>query len=277
MKFQYLGTSAAEGVPAIFCNCENCTRSRKLGGRNIRTRSQAIIDDSLLIDFPADTYMHYLRFNFPLHQVKSCIITHSHDDHLYERDIIMRKTGFAHIEPNQPITFYAAQSGYDMIKKVTDAYDMPESDVKCVKVLPFEKMDIDGYSVTALPATHAEDTSPVLYIIEKDEKSIFYSHDTAIYKNETYEYLKNRQTPFSMISLDCDEGCLEHISQSHLSLWQCIELKKKFETDGICDKNTVFVLNHFSHNAKNVVYEDFSKIAEEYGFLTSYDGMIINI
>ena len=55
MRIKYLGTAAAEGVPGIFCDCENCKRARKLGGKNIRTRSQAILDDTLLIDFPADT------------------------------------------------------------------------------------------------------------------------------------------------------------------------------------------------------------------------------
>ena len=83
MRIKYLGTAAAEGVPGIFCDCENCKRARKLGGKNIRTRSQAILDDTLLIDFPADTYMHFLRFNLPLTKIKSCIITHSHMDHLY--------------------------------------------------------------------------------------------------------------------------------------------------------------------------------------------------
>ena len=31
MKIKYLGTAAAEGVPAIFCNCETCKEARKLG------------------------------------------------------------------------------------------------------------------------------------------------------------------------------------------------------------------------------------------------------
>ena len=51
MKIQYLGTAAAEGIPAIFCDCKTCQKARKLGGKEIRTRSQAIIDDRLLIDF----------------------------------------------------------------------------------------------------------------------------------------------------------------------------------------------------------------------------------
>ena len=82
MKIKYLGTAAAEGIPALFCDCENCKRARKLGGRNIRTRSQALVDDALLIDFPPDTYMHFILHNIPLSKIKSCIITHSHYDHL---------------------------------------------------------------------------------------------------------------------------------------------------------------------------------------------------
>ena len=51
MKIQFLGTAAAEGFPAIFCNCEYCNKARELKGKNIRTRSQAIIDDKILLDF----------------------------------------------------------------------------------------------------------------------------------------------------------------------------------------------------------------------------------
>ena len=50
MKLTYLGTAAAEGWPAAFCNCDGCRAARRLGGRNIRTRSQALVDDALLLD-----------------------------------------------------------------------------------------------------------------------------------------------------------------------------------------------------------------------------------
>ena len=61
MKIQYLGTAAAEGWPALFCRCKACKEAARLGGKNLRTRSQAIIDDCLLVDFPPDTYLHMLR------------------------------------------------------------------------------------------------------------------------------------------------------------------------------------------------------------------------
>ena len=52
MKLKYLGTAAAEGYPAMFCDCENCRKAWIEKGRNIRRRSQAITDSELPIDFP---------------------------------------------------------------------------------------------------------------------------------------------------------------------------------------------------------------------------------
>ena len=45
MEFTYLGTAAAEGWPAVFCRCKYCLEAQRLGGKNIRTRSQAIINE----------------------------------------------------------------------------------------------------------------------------------------------------------------------------------------------------------------------------------------
>lgn len=52
MKIRYLGTTAAEGWPALFCSCSVCTHAREQGGKNLRTRTQAILDGEMLLDFP---------------------------------------------------------------------------------------------------------------------------------------------------------------------------------------------------------------------------------
>src|SRR4030042_946112 len=51
MRLFFLGTAAAEGYPAIFCNCANCRQARLLGGRDQRFRSALLVNDDLLIDF----------------------------------------------------------------------------------------------------------------------------------------------------------------------------------------------------------------------------------
>ena len=96
MYIKYLGTAAAEGFPALFCNCEYCNEARRLGGKNIRTRSQTLINDNLLLDFPADTYSHFLQNGVKGDKIEYLLITHAHSDHFYLDDLFMRNGFFAH-------------------------------------------------------------------------------------------------------------------------------------------------------------------------------------
>ena len=90
MQFQYLGTAAAEGWPAVFCRCKYCLEAQRLGGKNIRTRSQAIVNDDLLLDLPPDTYMHKLMNHLDLSRVKYLFVTHFHMDHFYPQELTVR-------------------------------------------------------------------------------------------------------------------------------------------------------------------------------------------
>lgn len=274
MKLKYLGTAAAEGIPAIFCECEVCKKAMELGGRNIRTRSQAIIDDGLLIDFPADTYMHFLKYKIPMTKIKHCLITHAHADHLYPEDIFMRKKGFAHLESGEPVlNFYAWTAGYKAINKIITSCNVNEANAHLIK--PGDVFDIDGYKITVLEASHAANTSPVVYIIEKDGRSVFYSNDTSDYPEKSWKILKKYGKPISLISLDCTEANSPVKYIGHMGVERCIEIREKLKNVGVADENTIFVLHHFSHNGGDVLYDDFKKIADEYGFLVSYDGMEI--
>lgn len=272
MKIKYLGTGAAEGIPAIFCQCENCIKSKMLGGKNIRTRSQALIDDVILIDFPADTYMHYLTYNFPLDKINTCIITHSHSDHLYPKDIEMRIDGYGHIKDKKPMMFYCCKSSYDMIMECVNKNDMHNS-ADAVLITPFVPFCAEGYHITPIKATHDPKSDPVIFLIEKDGKSFLYSNDTSEYPEESWEYLAKMGKAINVVSLDCTEAENHTTYDGHLNIWRAIEVRKRMRECGIADDKTMFVLNHFSHNGKNVVYDDFIKTAGENNFLVSYDGM----
>lgn len=276
MKLKYLGTAAAEGVPALFCECENCQKARAAGGRNIRTRSQALVNDELLIDFPADTYMHMLLHNVPLYRIKSCILTHSHSDHLYTADISMRKENFGHRKnPEIPLTFYSAKSGYDMITDQIAKGNIPENVAQVKLVTPFEPFETEGYTITPLEASHDPKSSPVVYLIEKDDKVLFYSNDTSEYFEPSMNCLRNFKKHIDLISLDCTSGCNHTEYIGHMSLERCIALREKLLEEGIADEKTVFVLHHFSHNGLNSNYDEFVPIAASHNFLVSYDGMEI--
>src|SRR5258708_748081 len=81
MEILLLGTAAAESWPAPFCRCDACVQARKLGGKNIRTRSGALIDGTVKVDFGPDTYSQMHREALDLGSITTLVFTHEHDDH----------------------------------------------------------------------------------------------------------------------------------------------------------------------------------------------------
>lgn len=288
MKIQYLGTAAAEGYPALFCECENCTKAKKLGGKNIRSRSQALIDDKLLIDYNADTNLHYLTHKFDLPNIKHCLITHGHHDHFYPMDILARSGPVnSHLKNESPTYFYSPKDVYEKIVALKQSDNIKDIDLIAVKVEPYKTYTVGEYLVTPLPAVHAgynvskDDGSvkfkyyPVTYIIEKDGKSMLYHHDSDFYAEETFEFLKNRKKPFDLVSFDCTNGLLPKTYVGHLGLNECVDYKNEFIKNGLATDKTIFVVNHFSHNGTGTVYNDMKITAEKVGFIASYDGMTL--
>lgn len=93
MKLTYLGTAAAEGWPALFCCCPYCRKALAAGGRNLRTRSQALVNGDLLLDFPPDSFSHMQQNRLDFSAVRWLLVTHGHMDHFYPTDLYMRDDG----------------------------------------------------------------------------------------------------------------------------------------------------------------------------------------
>lgn len=272
MKIRYLGTAAAEGMPASFCDCELCRQCRSERGKNIRTRSQALIDDRILIDFPADTYLHVLYQGLELHRIEHCLITHSHYDHLYPGELRMRANEYAHgISPH--MTFYSTRPGCDRIEKnlagtKTEIDDRVHVTEIRDKFVPF---DVDGYQITPLKANHGQQIDPVFYAIEHEGKSLLYAHDTGYFPEETWSYLSGAGIRFDAVSLDCT--MYRHSTRdNHMGLPCCIEVRDRLKEIAVADEKTVFVLNHFSHNNADL-HDAMVDTGAKEGFLVSYDGM----
>ncbi len=61
-----------------------------------------------------------------------------------------------------------------------------------------------------------------------------------------------------------------------MNLINCENTKQELIRLGCADENTVFVLNHFSHNG-GYTYDELNPLAQKMGFIVSYDGMEIEI
>ena len=269
MKLTFLGTAAAEGMPAVFCNCDCCNEARRLGGKNIRTRSQALVDGELLIDLPADTYMHFLRNGIRGDQIRYLLVTHSHSDHLYPKELAMRHPPFAH----NMVPELAIYGGEGTCRMLETAY--PEKEGFSVTQLEtFAPTQVGSYRVTALPARHYPGDGALFYIIQ-GEKTILYAHDTGYFYEEVFAYIQKEGIRFDFVTFDCtnvdipisDEG-------THMGIPNLLRVTERLEKMGAVDAHTVKVINHFSHNG-NPLQHVLEKRMEGTGFLVSYDGMTV--
>ncbi|MCQ2449535.1 MAG: MBL fold metallo-hydrolase [Clostridia bacterium] len=277
MKIQYLGTAAAEGFPGMFCCCETCEKARKAGGKNIRTRSQAIIDDLLLIDFPADTYMHTLLHNIPLQNIEHCIVTHAHSDHFYAADLEMRRIGFATLSHETPLHIYGGQAVFCQASEDLCANKCQHENRVIPHIIrPFQSFNVLEYTITALPADHDPKASSLVYIIQKDGQSILYAHDTGLFDDAVWRFLEEKKIRFDFVSLDCTAGLLKGWTSGHLGLDTCMIFRDRLRAVGAIDDRTLLCLNHFSHNCL-ATYDELLPVATEHEFDVSYDGKIITI
>ena len=277
MQIKYLGTAAYEGVPALFCDCEVCRKSRNTGGRALRTRSQALIDGRLLLDFNADTFCHCLTYGLNIQNIEHCLITHAHSDHLYAEDISMLREGYAHPKKGYTITFYGTEVIANTIKNrlqpgVMQA-DKPLLHLKTIK--PFDSFRAGEYQIVAYPAVHDKASGPLFYQVSNGEKTLLYAHDTGYFSDSVWDYFKKHKVHFDFVSLDCtcgnSVGC-----GCHMGLGEDVKIKTRMLEEGFADSGTAFVASHFSHNGIDAVYDDFVPIALENGILTAFDGMCID-
>ena len=275
MKLTYLGTAAAEGYPGIFCSCSYCAAARSKGGKNIRTRSQSILDNRLLIDFPADSYSHMLKYNIPFPELHSILITHTHQDHLYLEDLGLRCDGFSH-GINGTLTLFGNAT---LKAKFNKLYcNNPEDThlsgkLDCVELTEYLPTLIEDYYVIPLLANHDPKEKCFLYLIEKDGKVLLYGNDTGWFPESTFHYLSGKV--LDCLSLDCTHMKYEE-RNNHLGFPAIPPLIEQLRTLGCIRKDTQIILNHFSHNG-HMLHSQMKALAKPYGIHVAYDGMSVII
>jgi len=280
MHLKYFGTAAAEGIPGMFCTCPVCENARKIGGKEIRTRSQALVDGKLLIDFPPDTYLHCLRDGLDLPSITALLLTHSHQDHLYAPDLANRKLGFAHVGEygvyfDEPFRIYATAKAMETVRR--DDWDQLEERgiTQLHEIEAFKPFQVDDFTVTALTADHNPLSGPVFWIIQRNGKTMLYGNDTGYFPEESWDYLANANLKFDFVSLDCTGMVLPGYRRGHMALPSNEEVRDRMIGIDCADGNTIFCAHHFSHNGK-CNHEELAGKGAEIGFLVSYDGMEIS-
>lgn len=272
MRITYYGTAAGEGWPGVFCQCELCKKARLLGGKNIRTRSQALINDDLLLDLPPDNNLHSLYYGLDLSRVRTLLITHSHSDHCYAPDLELLREPFSHTYEGQLQVYGNEAAEQAVIRACSDTGSERERFLFHVAECN-EPFSAGGYRVTALRATHAKEERCLFYRIAQGDKAVLYAHDTGALTQENLECLARQPEKLGLVSLDCT--CQkERDGKNHMGLLDAVEQKERLLDLGLADEKTIWVVNHFSHNG-GWLHEEVSERAQKYGMIAAYDGMTV--
>ena len=285
MKLKFLGTGAAEGIPGMYCHCPICQEIRKRGAAEYHTRSQLLIDDELSIDFPPDAYYRSLALDVDLEKIQTLLVTHSHMDHFYAHDFILRGYKYTS-EKDLPLTIYGNAEVMKVFQECTrrEMKDCVAPNYTLVEVKPFQPFTFgegECYTVTPLLARHSKEEQAFVYLIEKGDRAYLHLTDTGRLPQETLDFLekhfneKGKKVDF--VTFDCTflRYTAGEVSR-HMGLGDNKAMQKEFLRRNIVDGHTRYAITHFSHNGAPLS-ENLEQIGKEYGYIPSYDGFCVEI
>lgn len=261
MKITFLGTGASEGIPALFCNCKLCREAREK--KIFHTRSQVLINDDLLIDFPPDTYYRSLHFGVRLDKIENVLVTHSHSDHLYGEDFYLRGQWSSFVLPVEKITLHGNRAVCDLLAKngctesgarkkesrgEVNGYRVYDISSEYAVRHSFETFTAGQYTVTALPAVHMPGEECFNYILQHDGKTVLYAADTGYPSDDVFEFLINEKFRFDAIIVDGTYGLLD-CHEGHMNFADNIKLREKFMSIGAAGEKTKCFITHVFHGA----------------------------
>lgn len=284
MKLTFLGTAAANAFPEPFCSCDNCVNARSEGGKSLRKRSSALINDDLLIDLGPDIMSASQFHHIDLSRVKYCLQTHPHADHLDLSHLLSRSPGFGVVGAPR-LHFYASSEtlarANQTFRRDLSGHELrsPESakelNLELHVIEPNKPIKIGPYRIIAFPANHAHGFGAMLYAVEYDGNSLFYATDTASLLEETWQAFHKYGLQFDLVVLDHTYGPHEEESD-HLSARQVALHVQRMREEGVISDHGRAFATHIAHEG-NPPHSELVKFAKQHGYEAAYDGLVLEL
>ncbi len=271
MRLTVLGSAAAEGWPALFCECPACREARKRGGRNIRRRTAYQVDQDVLVDFGPDAFWQSTAFGIDLSRIRHILLTHSHEDHLNPVDLFWRREGFSSVAG--PLTLYGNAAALERIALTLPA--PPETYRLRLEMLSAtRKTTVGDLQVTPLEAQHAAPEETALnFVIESGGKAVLIANDTGWWPKGTWDRIQAFKLDAAII--DCTYGLANPEERSHhLGALAVVAMKERLAALDVLKPHCTVVANHFSHNGLGL-YDELCEWFAPHGIEVGYDGMVL--
>lgn len=280
---QFWGTSAAEGIPAPFCRCQNCLNARKKGGASIRTRSCFRLTEEIMLDLGADAVAQSVKYG-ELSAVQHILVTHTHEDHLNPH---MLMEAMWSREYRKTLHYYLTDKAFDIVehwrrspwilKGMVPRWE--EAGIVAFHRLEYgRRMEIAGIGATPFRGNHrgnvGEDSA--LYLLELPKgQTLFYGLDSGPYYPETIAALKGRTIDI-FISEATLGARIGPNHPNHMNLQNVRDLTETLLAQGTLTPGSRLYLTHINHHSAP---EELEACLEQLHFpiptVVAWDGMKI--
>jgi phosphoribosyl 1,2-cyclic phosphate phosphodiesterase len=276
MKIFFLGTGAAEGLPAIFCDCPVCLAARQQGGKDRRTRCSVLVDNVIKIDLPPDTLAHVHAYpQIDLAKLQHLLFTHSHDDHFAVRELQYLSPNFAPCRKGPLNVWATAELIHKMMPEMDHFYE--RAPLRFYSVLPFDPVPVAHLEVTPITAHHKQDELCLNYLLKDTRntgKTVLYACDTGWYDPPTWDYLTTQQV--DCVIIECGKGNSRNTYEGHLNINEVIRVRTRLIEDGVIKTDTPFYLTHIAHTGL-LLHEEMESLVAPHNMQVAYDGLEIEV
>lgn len=280
MKVTILGT-AAIGYPLAFCNCDNCNDARNHKGKSLRKRASILINDDLIIDLGPDSQSAMMQYDKNMGNIKYLLQTHIHTDH-YDEGLLCTRIPYMAMKNHNKLEIFAHPICLDIMSNRVNQFEKADLiseegsnklNVHSNSVNSGDIFEFGNYKVKAIETMHDVKHGSLLYVVQEEDKTLFYATDTPELTENAIEQLKDYK--LDCIIMDHTFGNVDY-SFSHLNESLFIKQLEKLKSYNIIDEDTLIFGTHISHDGMPY-HELAEEAAIKNGYHIAYDGMEIEI
>ena len=280
-----LGSAAAEGIPAFFCDCRVCREAARRGGRETRMRTSYNIGGVLQIDFGPDAMQAFQGHRDRLMSIRHILFTHAHGDHLLPSQLCYHGEGFCGT-PSPEILVHGSEP---TIRRIRGDLESAAPGVGADERLrrariatrvfrPPEIVELPdiGARIHALPADHAPDLDAAVFLVEICGRSFLIGNDTGILPDATWKALAalRGEVRIDVAVLDNTGGFLHDWRSGHMGANAVMETFDRLDGLGLLSAGCVRAVNHFSHTSGGT-HAELCAFWEPRGIVVGYDGLVL--
>lgn len=268
MQILLLGTGAAHGIPAFSSESRVSRYAREHGGKDVRTRTAALIDGILKIDLPPDTLTQVQREGLDVRDWIALIFTHSHDDHFAPSELqycVIPFNDRDHLD-------FSIYGNARIVDELWTRYPNWPFDIH--PTTSFEPFSIADYRIVPFKANHKLDEDSQNFVIEREGKKLIYATDTGVIFPESMDFLAGAKA--DCLIIECTEGFVPTQYHGHLDIHECRQMVEALRKNGALQDRARVVTVHHADQGEGTHDELTAAFAPD-GIEVGYDGMVIDL